>query len=46
MGHLTELPIKNKQRRKNSIPKLILDLLKRDKPNLVGYVIEVTLEPS
>lgn len=28
------------------IPKLILSLLKRDKPNLEGYVIEVTLEPS
>jgi hypothetical protein len=28
------------------IPKLMLDLLKGDKPNLVGYVMEVTLEPS
>jgi len=29
-----------------AIPKLMLDLLKRDKPNLEGYVIEVTLEPT
>jgi len=28
------------------IPKLTLTLLKADEPNLEGYVIEVTLEPS
>jgi len=28
------------------IPKLMLDLLKGDKPNLEGYVMEVTIEPS
>ena len=28
------------------IPKLMLALLKRDMPNLEGYVMEVTLEPS
>ena len=27
------------------IPKLMLALLKGDKPNLEGYVMEVTLEP-
>ena len=29
-----------------AIPKLVLDLLKNDKPNLEGYIIEVILEPS
>jgi hypothetical protein len=28
------------------VPKLILAMLKLDKPNLEGYVCEVTLEPS
>jgi hypothetical protein len=28
------------------VPKLVLAILKRDKPNLEGYVFEVTLEPS
>lgn len=28
------------------VPKLVLALLKRDKPSLEGYVMEVTLEPS
>ena len=28
------------------IPKLILDLLKRDKPNLEGYIMEIIIEPS
>ena len=46
MDYLTEPPIKNGQRRKNSHPKLMLALLKGDKPNLEGYVMEVTLEPA
>ncbi len=28
------------------IPKLILDLFRHDKPTLVGYVFDVTIEPS
>ncbi len=28
------------------VPKLVLDLLKRINPNLVGSTMEVTLEPS
>jgi len=29
-----------------AIPKLMLALLKGDKPNLEGHVMEVTLEPT
>jgi len=28
------------------IPKLTLALLRREKPNIVGYVMEVTIEPA
>ena len=28
------------------IPKLTLALLRREKPNITGYVIEVTIEPA
>jgi hypothetical protein len=27
------------------VPKLILAILKRDEPNIEGYICEVTLEP-